>query len=551
MTRATRLLAGTALACCLTGGAAWAAPDDNQETMRERAFEGAQWVMATQAARAVAQVGARAAAGDCPLGQKIRLRQGLEADLNALRNQLSSAQADALPGLRAEADALTDQLTKLDADIRADFPGYAEIANPQPLGFAALRDQLAPDEALIFFLSGGSATYVWAVSDNGSAWHRSPLTARDLTEKIRDLRADLDPTGSARAAAPLTPSSDPEPPAFRADLAYELYAELIEPLRPALSDARHVFVVKDGALSSLPLSILLTSPDPVDDLTQADWLLRDFAFTTLPAVASLHSIRSTPAPRTATTGALQFAGFGDPAFGGETPDPSYQTASRSIDAFFGADGTRLDAIRALAPLPGTARELNRIARMFPPNAARVTLGADATEAAVKSAPLETVSILSFATHGLVTGDISGLGEPALAFTPPPEASALDDGLLTASEASALTLNADWVILSACNTAAGDGTPGAEGLSGLARAFLFAGARALLVSHWPVRDDVAATLTSDTLRQLNEDPALTRSEALRRAMLALIADDSDPTLAHPSAWAPFVVVGEGGALTQGQ
>ena len=111
------------------------------------------------------------------------------------------------------------------------------------------------------------------------------------------------------------------------------------------------------------------------------------------------------------------------------------------------------------------------------------------------------------------------------------------------------MNADWVILSACNTAAGDGTPGAEGLSGLARAFLFAGARSILVSHWPVRDDVAATLTTQTLRQLNDQPGLPRSEALHRAMLGVMVDGSDPTLAHPSAWAPFVVVGEGGALGQ--
>ena len=129
------------------------------------------------------------------------------------------------------------------------------------------------------------------------------------------------------------------------------------------------------------------------------------------------------------------------------------------------------------------------------------------------------------------------------------ASAQDDGLLTASEASQLALNADWVILSACNTAAGDGTPGAEGLSGLARAFLFAGARSILVSHWPVRDDVAGTLTTETLRKLGETPDLPRSEALRQAMLEVLNDTSDPTLAHPSAWAPFVVVGNGGELAR--
>ena len=131
-------------------------------------------------------------------------------------------------------------------------------------------------------------------------------------------------------------------------------------------------------------------------------------------------------------------------------------------------------------------------------------------------------------------------------TPPDAASIEDDGLLTASEIANLRLSADWVILSACNTAGGDGRPDAEGLSGLARAFLYAGARSILVSHWPVRDDAAARLTTQTLELVKDDPTIARSEALRRAMLSLMADERDPSLAHPSAWAPFVVVGDGGS-----
>jgi CHAT domain-containing protein len=91
----------------------------------------------------------------------------------------------------------------------------------------------------------------------------------------------------------------------------------------------------------------------------------------------------------------------------------------------------------------------------------------------------------FATHGLMSGDLGGLAEPALVLTPPPEASPDNDGLLTASKIATLKLNASWVVLSACNTAAGDGTPDAGGLSGLAKAFFYAGARSLLVSHWSV------------------------------------------------------------------
>ncbi len=548
MRRASLVYAALSLALC---GGAWAQSDPDR--LSERAFEGAQWVLATQAARAVAQVGARAAVGEGPLGDKIRARQALEEQLGTLRRGVAEAveaRLDTANALQEDISAVTTALNRIDAEIRTEFPDYAEFSNPRPLDYDDLRGLLGPQEAVILFLSDRTATFIWAISPKGVAWHRADLSAQALSDKIRALRADLDPSGPARAAVSLSAPSGPRLAAFDGATAFELYQLLLAPVMSVLDEATHVFVVKDGALSSLPLSVLLTSP-PVarnmdaDELRAADWVMRRFAITTLPAVSSLASIRAQGGETKPRTG---LAGFGDPVFSPKPPsDAPNLLASRSIDAFFGEGDTRLDAISQLQPLPGTARELRQIAGLFPDGQARVALGAEATEAAVKAADLSGTAIVSFATHGLITGDISGLGEPALAFTPPKVASAQDDGLLTASEASQLALNADWVILSACNTAAGDGTPGAEGLSGLARAFLFAGARSILVSHWPVRDDVAGTLTTETLRKLGETPDLPRSEALRQAMLEVLNDTSDPTLAHPSAWAPFVVVGNGGEL----
>jgi CHAT domain-containing protein len=131
-------------------------------------------------------------------------------------------------------------------------------------------------------------------------------------------------------------------------------------------------------------------------------------------------------------------------------------------------------------------------------------------------------------------------------SPPAVASEEDDGLLTASEIAGLKLDADWVILSACNTAAGQ-EPGAEALSGLARAFFYAGARALLVSHWYVDSEAATLLTSRTFAEMRSSVRIGRAEAFRRAMLAVMTDDRRPWNAHPSKWAPFVVVGEGANL----
>jgi CHAT domain-containing protein len=547
-------LVSAALSLALSGAlCGQVSAQSDPDRLSERAFEGAQWVLATQAARAVARVGARAAVGEGPLGDNIRARQALEEQLGTLRRALAEAveaRLETAKGLQEEVSAVTAALNRVDAEIRTEFPDYAELSNPRPLDYDDLRGLLGPDEALVLFLSDRTATFVWAISQKGVVWHRADLSAQTLSGKIRSLRADLDPTGPSRAAVSLSAPSGPRMAAFDGGTAYELYQMLLAPVMSVLEGVSHVFVVKDGALSSLPLSVLLTSPPVVqrmnvEELRAADWLMRRFAITTLPGVSSLASIRAQDRERKPSLG---FVGFGDPVFSPKAqPDAPILLASRSIDAFFGAGGSRLDAIAQLQPLPGTARELRQIAGLFPDEQARVVLGAQATEAAVKAADLSGTAIVSFATHGLITGDISGLGEPALAFTPPDLASAQDDGLLTASEASQLALNADWVILSACNTAAGDGTPGAEGLSGLARAFLFAGARSILVSHWPVRDDVAGMLTTETLRKLDKTPGLARSEALRQAMLGVLDDESDPTLAHPSAWAPFVVVGDGGAL----
>ena len=141
---------------------------------------------------------------------------------------------------------------------------------------------------------------------------------------------------------------------------------------------------------------------------------------------------------------------------------------------------------------------------------------------MKRAPLADYRIVYFATHGLVAGDVKGLAEPSLALSIPEQPSELDDGLLTASEVAQLKLNADWVVLSACNTIAGD-KPGAEALSGLARSFFYAGARALLVSHWAVDSEAATRLTTSTFDRLKSDPKIGRAEALRQAMLGYLGD----------------------------
>jgi CHAT domain-containing protein len=204
------------------------------------------------------------------------------------------------------------------------------------------------------------------------------------------------------------------------------------------------------------------------------------------------------------------------------------------DYWHGASVDRARLAEALAPLPDSAEELKAVAAKLGASSSDIYLGRNATEANVKRLPLSDYRVVYFATHGLVAGDVEGLGEPSLALTLPHEPSELDDGLLTASEVAQLKLNADWVVLSACNTAAGE-KPGAEALSGLARAFFYAGARALLVSHWRIDSKAATRLATSTFDIMKSNQTIGRAEAARRAMLAYLDDRSDIWNAYPGFW----------------
>ena len=220
---------------------------------------------------------------------------------------------------------------------------------------------------------------------------------------------------------------------------------------------------------------------------------------------------------------------------------------RSVLNFYeGGQPDLVSLAKALPQLPDTGDEVRSIAEVLKADKSTLKLGALASETTVKKTKLDDYQIVYFATHGLVAGDVEKFAkvkaEPALALTIPEKPTELDDGLLTASEVAQLKLNADWVVLSACNTAA-EGQPGAEALSGLPRAFFYAGARSLVVSHWEVNSEATVQLMTGMFEASARDPKLSHAEALQQSILSMIDNAKSDDDLHPRVWAPFVVVGE--------
>ncbi len=500
---------------------------------------------ATSVGLAVARMAARFAAGSGDLAMQVRQHQDTVNLLHALNKRLVTALASdpnqrdqaAEAVLRAERIRLERELEALEDRLATDFPSYAELTAPRPLAMAELRRHLARDEALFLYLVTDQGTYIWLVSQQGDALHfDETLTGQRLQEAVSSLRAGVDLEGmELRGWRDL--------PAFDFALSADLYRRLIGWAEPRLDGVKELLIVPDGALQSLPFSLFLRSIEGVSatqlsDYGKADWLVRHYATTTLPSASSLTALRQVAGRSNA---GQPFLGIGDPILGGG------EGATRGIGLsdIYGGGIADVRGLRLLPPLPETADELRSMATWLEAGPDSLMLAQEAREALVKQADLADHRVLAFATHGLVAGALEGTQEPALVLTPPQTPDARDDGLLTASEIAELRFDADLVILSACNTAADDGTPGAEGFSGLTKAFLYAGSRSLMVSHWPVISDATVTLTTATMAEMIQNPAAGRARALQQAMLGLIADSRRPHYAHPLLWAPFVLVGDSG------
>jgi CHAT domain-containing protein len=427
--------------------------------------------------------------------------------------------------------AIVQELQNLQTTLTQEFPDYAALSDPKPLTVKDLQAALADDEALVVVHLDEKKSYIWGITRNKASWREVAVTAAHIGEKVSVLREQL----RFRDSRP-----------FDTRVSFELYQNILGPVEDLLRGKPRLSIVLDGALTSLP-PLLLVARDPTGkSLKNVDWLIRTHAVTVLPSVASLKVLRA----KSTIAGARKpLIGFADPVFDRDLQQLRNTRVAANVTVARGIRGAVADLAElkaALQPLPETANELERVAASVRADAAAIFLGAAATETRVKQEKLDQYRIVYFATHGLLAGDVAQLAklkaEPPRVLSLPDHPTELDDGLLTASEVAQLKLNADWVVLSACNTASAD-KPGAEALSGLARAFFYAGARSLVVSHWAVDSDSAVALMTGTFAALAANPRLSHAEALQKSMLAMIDNKQRPDWADPKFWAPFVVVGE--------
>jgi CHAT domain-containing protein/tetratricopeptide (TPR) repeat protein len=452
---------------------------------------------------------------------RIDVRQGLTPDLRRQEDQLSDElskdqselrkidlSAERAKELRADFARLDTRREQLEWQIREQNPRYAGVRSPRILDMTEIRSQVLDDRtAFIEFALGEKGSTLFVVTRRTLSTYPLP-PASLIAGQVLQLRKGLEQESRLTRRDYL-------------DAAFQLYQSLLAPAAQALAGKQRLLIAPDGALYYIPFEALLTEPAQ-GDYPDLPYLLRRYSISYVPSasvLASLREPRQEPLP-TSPKKLVAFAPF---------PGSANGTVARRAapgDAA-GADGDRWNR----QPLPASKQEILELARLYPGESLSF-LGDDANEGTVKHNPAVVhTHRLHFATHAQL--DERYPEYSALVLT----RGAGEDGLLQVHEIFRLRLSADLVVLSACQTALGKEVTG-EGLIGLTRAFFYAGVPSLVVSLWNVADGPTPDLMLDFYKDL--DRLNDKGVALRNAKLSMIKRGK---YAHPSYWAPFILIGE--------
>lgn len=515
-------------------------PKERQGLYAE-AFDAFQLIRSPLVDKTIAQSAARLSAANPQISALLRQIQDQERVADFARVKLAHEQslpdgersAEVEDGLKAGIAAADKTIGELRAKLLGDFPDYAAMAEGRPMQLDELRNRLGEREGVVSFLIGRNASFVQLVRRDGVFIGKATGGEAELRDAVAALRRSLEIQGGSINE-------------FDLARAHQLYRDLFADLEPHMASLDHLSFVPTGPLASLPFALLVTKAPTSDRYERADWLAKRAAIAHSPSLQAFYTLRTTRAAKTPDRPLLA---FGNPVLA--TPVRAGAATAATSTAFARIAGScRADGpmppelLTALASLPDTASEVRNVARVLRADDASLFLGDRANESNLRQQDLSRYRVLYMATHGLLPGELKCQGEPGLVLTPPAAAqSRAEDGLLEASEVAGLSLNADLVVLSACNTASGGSRFGGESLSGLSEAFFHAGARNMLISHWQVPSAATAELMSSLFASLGPEMATGSADALRTAQLSMIG--KAPT-AHPFFWAAFVVMGDGAA-----
>ncbi len=521
----------------------------NDETAKQglfsEAFDAFQMVRSSVLEKTIAQAAAKLATSDPDISVLIEKMQTAQRERDLAKIELAHEQSlgddersgkveAALQQRIAEGDKQVTEVTK---ELNAKFPDYTNLATPKPLELTELRKRLGDREGLVSFLLGRNRSFVQLIKRSGIWVAPVAESATSIRDTVKALRRALEIQGGSINE-------------FDLEASHELYKNLFRGIEPQMGGLDHLIVVPSGGLASLPFGLLVTQKPANADYTKATWLTQRISISHVPSLHAFYTLRAT---RTVIAPPKPLLAFGDPVLKGATAVKKGEENSlaKAGQACRPEGPMERQTLLDLAPLPETAQELKNVSTILRAGEDSVFMRDRATETNLRSLKLDQYRVLYFATHGLLPGELKCQAAPGLVLTPPSEQSRIKDGdgLLEASEIANLRLNADLVVLSACNTAGGGGKFGGEALSGLAEAFFHAGARSMIVSHWQVPSAATAQLMSGTFAFLGPQLATGSSPALRDSQMKLITDKKT---AHPFFWAAFVVVGDGlSASTQGE
>ncbi len=481
---------------------------------------------------------------------------------SSLIDVYSQAQTDQsrVKTLEEELKQVDTEREQLNSEIRRRHPRYADLQYPAPPDLKAIQSLLDDQTVLLEYALGKDSSFLFAVTKNDFAVARLSSDA-SIASQVEALRATI----TARPQR----SSFPK----QIELSRKLYRELIEPARKLLSGKRKLIIVPSSVLHYLPFEVLLSSGEErtlaTVGLDRWPYLLKDYAISYVPSAGVLAGLRNRPPSSLEVR--KTFLAFADPAYVNDRPTEVGLAGTSQRGAFGDQQSWKLGR------LPESRREVEEIARLYGKDKVSVLLGDEASEENVKlEGRFRDYRYVHFATHGLLNEDrppysglILSLTAPAKAASPaqpagrsassPPSSVVAqargsgtslketefdqrvgpqkEDGLLQVYEIFNLKLNADLVVLSACETGLGKQVKG-EGLVGLAHAFFYAGTPSIVVSLWKVQDRSTANLMVNLYQQL--DRYNDKAEALRQAKLEMVLQNR---YAHPYYWAPFVLVGD--------